>query len=195
MSSLVSKLVIMRSLGIQGHPPKASIIKQVIWYPPICYFIKCNTDGAAKGCPGPAACGGIFRDSSAAVIGCFSTNLGIANAFYAELMGAMLAIEFARLKGWSKLWLECDSKLVVSAFTNPSSVLWRLQNRWNNCLLITANMQFLVSHIFREGNTCADKLADFGLSVVGSVWWDSIPSFVTEEFFRNRNGLPNYRFR
>lgn len=96
---------------------------------------------------------------------------------------------------WVLCWLEYDSKLVVSAFTNPSSVLWRLQNRWNNCLLITANMQFLVSHIFREGNTCADKLAYFGLSVVGSVWWDSIPSFVTEEFFRNRNGLPNYRFR
>lgn len=38
MSSLISKLVIMRSLGIQGHPLKASIIKQVIWYPPYLLF-------------------------------------------------------------------------------------------------------------------------------------------------------------
>lgn len=128
-------------------------------------------------------------------MGCFSANLGITNASFAEMIGAMMAIEFAHSKGWHKLWLECDSKLVVDAFTNTSLVPWRLQNRWNNCLLITRSMHFAVSHIFKEGNACADKQAEFGISTVGSIWWDSIPNFVREEFFRNRSGLPNYRFK
>lgn len=36
MSSSAMDLVIMRSLGISGHPPKAPNIKQVTWHPPIC---------------------------------------------------------------------------------------------------------------------------------------------------------------
>jgi len=45
-------------------------------------------------------------------------------------------------------------------------------------------------HIFREGNSCADKLASFGTSAQGLVWWDLIPSFIREDFFHNRYGLP-----
>jgi hypothetical protein len=47
------------------------------------YWIKCNTDGAAQGCPGLAACGGIFRDSSTATLGCFARNLEVTYAFHA----------------------------------------------------------------------------------------------------------------
>ncbi|MCI59356.1 ribonuclease H protein, partial [Trifolium medium] len=63
-------------------------IKEVIWIPPIVSWIKCNTDGTAKGCPGPVACGGIFRDNNANVVGCFAQNLNISTAFHAELIGA-----------------------------------------------------------------------------------------------------------
>ncbi|RZB99644.1 Callose synthase 7 isoform B [Glycine soja] len=52
-----------------GHPKKAPSIIQVDWTPPICNWIKCNTDGAAKGAPGPAGCVGIFRDRSAITLG------------------------------------------------------------------------------------------------------------------------------
>jgi hypothetical protein len=53
-------------------------------YPPKAYWIKCNTDGATQGCPRLAACGGIFRDSSAATLGCFARNIGVMYAFHAE---------------------------------------------------------------------------------------------------------------
>lgn len=49
-------------------------------------------------------------------------NIGPGNALCAELTGAILAIEIAKEKNWSHLWLESDSKLVVLAFTNPSMV-------------------------------------------------------------------------
>lgn len=56
-------------------------------------------------------------------------------------------------------------------------------------------MNFYVSHIFREGNTCANKLASFGLTAPGFLWWDTIPPFIREDLFGNRFGLPSYRFR
>jgi hypothetical protein len=68
-------------------------------YPPKAYWIKCNTDGATQGCPRLAACGGIFRDSSAATLGCFARNIGVTYAFHVEFIGVMIAIEIANMKG------------------------------------------------------------------------------------------------
>lgn len=62
--------------------------------------MKCNTDRSAdRGAPGPAACGGFFRDHCSTSLGCFAGKIGIANSFVAELHGAMLAIELASRGG------------------------------------------------------------------------------------------------
>lgn len=106
----------------------------------------------------------------------------------------MIAIEVAHKKGWHKIWLECDSMLVVMAFNSPNLVPWQLRNIWRNCLLLFSHMQFIDSHIYREGNTCADKLANFGVNSHCSTWWDLITDFIRIDFFRNRFSLPNYRF-
>ncbi|GAU10940.1 hypothetical protein TSUD_426790 [Trifolium subterraneum] len=58
------EFVILKTFAVIIHAPKAPRIKEVLWHPPIVSWIKCNIDGTAKGCPGPAACGGIFRDSN-----------------------------------------------------------------------------------------------------------------------------------
>jgi ribonuclease HI len=110
------------------------------------------------------------------------------------MIGAMIAIETAAVKGWSHLWLESDSMLVVHAFSSSKIVPWPLRNRWNNCLLLISNMNFYVSHIFREGNHCADKLANLGLSLPDFTWWDCIPPLLLDDFGRNRLGMPYYRF-
>lgn len=56
---------------------------------------KCNTDGAAHGSPGIAACGEDFRDSNAMFKGCFTYNIGITYALHAELIVVMYDIEIA----------------------------------------------------------------------------------------------------
>ncbi|MCI33337.1 ribonuclease H protein, partial [Trifolium medium] len=58
--------------------------------------------------PGQASYGGIFRNSTGDCIGCFADKLGIENAFFAELVAAMKAIEIAFTNGWHSLWLETD---------------------------------------------------------------------------------------
>lgn len=75
-------------------------------------------------------------------VGCFSTCLGMQNSVFSELMGAILVIKIAVKSGWRKIWLKCDSRLVVQAFRNHSIVPWRLRNKWLNCINATKNMFF-----------------------------------------------------
>jgi len=54
-------------------------------------------------------------------------------------------------------------------------VPWCIRNRW-------------------VGNTCADLLADIGLTINGTMWWDNAPDVIRQYLIRNKLGLPNYRF-
>lgn len=190
----MEEFCLLKAFQVRIHHDRAPRIFQVDWLPPTCGWIKCNTDRAAKGSSGHAGGGRIFRGQNVAVLGCFSIYFGICNSVYAELRAAMYAIETASHRGLFPLWLECDSSFVVTAFSSPGLVPWKLRTRWHNCIHLTRSRGFRISHIYREGNQAADKLANFGVSSKCFSWWDLIPPFITVEFFRNRFNLPNYRF-
>ncbi|CAJ2651412.1 unnamed protein product [Trifolium pratense] len=192
--SNISEFVLLQKFKVKMNYGNAPKIKEVIWQPPILNWIKCNCDGASLGNPGISACGGLFRDANSSFLGAFAFNIGISNSLNAELIGAMIAIETAASKGWSYLWLESDSMLVVLAFSSAKIVPWALRNRWDNCVTLLSNMNFYVSHIYREGNHCADKLANIGLSLHGLTWWNHIPTRLQGDFIRNRLGMPYFRF-
>lgn len=112
--SLLRLFVVICHLG--------NFIQQVDWGPLACGWTKYNTDRASKGFPRHAGSGGIFKHSSAAVLGYFASYYVIVPPLHAELLAAMNAIEKAWNIGWFNLWLECDSIVVVSAFTSPDLV-------------------------------------------------------------------------
>jgi len=152
-----------------------------------------NTDGASTKNPIKASAGGIFRNYEGECIGCFSQFLGNKDALHAELVAAMIAIEIAYQKGFRNIWLESDSQLVNLTFKSNSVVPWCLKNGWQNCLFRLRSMRFIVSHIYREGNACADILANMGLSFLSFelFWSDNIPDSIRGEYIRNRLGMPN----
>jgi len=127
-------------------------------------------------------------------LGCFAVNLGHGSAIMAEFIAAMTAIEIVYDKCWGNFWLQTDSKVVMLAFSSSFTVPWSITNRWANCLYRTRQMNFIVSHIYREGNTCADLLANIGLIINGNMWWDNTPAGVRLDLIRNKLGLPNYKF-
>jgi len=51
-----------------------------------------------------------------------------------------------------------------------------------------------ISHIFREGKECPHRLADYGTTCQDFHWWNNIPDFLNDVFFRERYNLPWYRF-
>lgn len=62
-SSSMHDFKIIKDFKVNIHPPRAPLIKEVIWNPPILDCLKCNCDGAFTQDPPTFGCGGIFRNS------------------------------------------------------------------------------------------------------------------------------------
>lgn len=83
---------------------------------------------------------------------------------------------------------------MVLTFDNDSIVPWSLRNRWYNCRYLLLSMNFIVSHIYREGNQCADSLANIGLSTQGLFLGESVPILLASQYTKDNLGMPSFRF-
>ncbi|KAK0573289.1 hypothetical protein LWI29_005840 [Acer saccharum] len=113
MCNSVDELLIPRHFGLWGCPPRAPVIKSVVWLPPSPSWVKVNTNGAALGSLGAGSCGGVFLNCHSFVKGCFATPLGSVFAFEAELLAMSMVINYAWINDWRRIWLESDSSYVV----------------------------------------------------------------------------------
>lgn len=190
-NSSVRDLIILKKFNVLVHPPKPTCIKEIIWSPPIVGWIKCNTDGASTATS--SSCGGVFRDQNANFLSCFAENLGGGSAYQAKLAAIMRAVEIASQRNWRNIWIESDSTLVVMAFNKMSMIPCSLRNKWINCRKLLCGMNFVVTHIYREGNRCADKLASKGLDIEGVTIWMNMPDFINKFVIHDRLGMPNFR--
>jgi ribonuclease HI len=182
-SSSIRDFTFLNLFSISIHQPKESYLLEVYWQPPLIDWLKCNIDGAAVGCPGSASCGGVFRNHSADFILGFAEPLGLTTSYFAELCGAMRAIEIAFQNNWHNIWIKTDSTLVASAFQSPNrTVPWVLRNRWKNVLHMVDSMNCIVTHIFREGNQVADLIANHGLNLASIVYWQVASLFIRDCF-------------
>lgn len=95
-----------------------------------------------------------------------------------------MAVELAFYKGWRSIWLEVDSSYVVQLFLSCAQVPWRIKGRWMRVLGYIQQMDFRVTHIYREGNQVADFLAS---SAMEDGWWPfahpKIVQLVNKDFF------------
>jgi len=187
---LPSDSPLLDSFAVDSHCRTVKDIISVLWKASTSPWVKVNTDGSVIA--GLAACGGLFRDFMGAFLGAFCCNIGEASVFHSEVIAIILAMEHATTNRWWNIWLESDSTSALLIFSCPSLIPILLRNRWYNARSL--GVQTISSHIFREGNYCADKLANRGHFIQGSVWLDSLLTELHLDFFCDRVGLPNYRF-
>ncbi|XP_024630688.1 uncharacterized protein [Medicago truncatula] len=181
---------ILDALTVSPHNRRVRDMLLVYWKAPSAPWIKVNTDGSLIG---PlAACGGLFHDHRGSLLGAFSCNIGLATVFYTKVYGFLLALEYAAQHGWRNVWLESDFTSALLVFDNKSLVPILLRNRWHNAC--NQGIHVITSHIFREGNCCADLLANMGHSTQGSVWFSVLPQTLQTDFFLDRSGFPRSRF-
>jgi len=187
---LASDLTVLKNFLIAPSHRRVKDIITVIWKPPTITWIKANTDGSVIN--SIASCGGIFRDFRGSFMGAFACNLGEMSVYETEITGLIMAMEFAAQNNWTRLWLESDSSSAVNAFKNHSLIPIRLRNRWNNCIQV--GLFAICSHIYREGNCCADIMAESGHGLNVTSWYHTMPASLAVDFAKDRHGLPNFRF-
>ncbi|XP_061993498.1 uncharacterized protein LOC133711384 [Rosa rugosa] len=189
-----SSLPIFNHLGLSPLQPTAPTFTPVLWKAPPTHWVKVNTDGSFHDAE-HAGFGGIFRSDEADFLGAFCNKAQVTSAIETEILAVIEALQVAKSKGWDFLWLETDSLLIVHYFKHHEAVPWRYRVRWLNCIHLAKQMHVHVSHIFREGNCVADKLANHGALHGGPFWWSSLPQFLHNSFGHDFSGRSNYRFR
>ncbi|XP_058733408.1 uncharacterized protein LOC131605021 [Vicia villosa] len=94
--------------------PKAPSVKEVIWNPPAFGWIKCNCDEVFIHDNANARCGCLFHNHMGDFILAFAELLHCVSSVHAEFGAAICAMEIAIDRGWSKLWLETDSRNILT---------------------------------------------------------------------------------
>lgn len=123
------------------------------------------TDGAARGNPGPAGIGVVIKNDKGEVLHEISSFLGQATNNVAEYNALITALEKAVTLNAQQVELFTDSELVVKQIKGE----YRVKNEGLKPLyrkakdLIQQLGNFTITHVPREKNMEADRLANQGI--------------------------------
>ena len=122
-------------------------------------------DGAARGNPGPAACGAVVIDRDGNELRRIAQAIGRGTNNEAEYRAAIAAVRAALELGATELQLRLDSQLVVRQLQGSYRVRnERLKPLHRELDALTDGLaQFSVHHVPREQNRRADALANAAL--------------------------------
>ncbi|PKU68850.1 Putative ribonuclease H protein [Dendrobium catenatum] len=126
----------------------------VNWFKPDPGWIKLNTDGSYNG--KVAGCGDILRNHLGQMIKAFAGPVTGNSAFIAELNGIIYGISICIKLGYNRIWIEIDAMLLLHYINNNS--LFNAENYYliRHLKQDLSNINYKISHIYREGNICAD---------------------------------------
>ncbi|GAV91514.1 RVT_3 domain-containing protein, partial [Cephalotus follicularis] len=135
------------------------------WQVPPYGSLKLNTDGSCidNACAG----GGVVRDHTGMIILAFSSSFGIGNSVEAEAKSMHLGLRICLERGLSISFMELDSLFLVNCFNDLWNPPWAIEYILRDCKnLIPSHAS--VSHVFREANGLADRLAAHGHTCQGT---------------------------
>jgi ribonuclease HI len=126
-----------------------------------------NTDGGARGNPGPAGIGVVLRTEAGEVMGEIARGIGESTNNVAEYTALIEGLRYALDKGVTDITVRVDSELVVAQVKGA----WKIKNDRLRPLAAQARglldrfHSFDIAHVRREQNADADKLANQGIDV------------------------------
>jgi ribonuclease HI len=142
-----------------SSPPDGHVQEAILW-----------TDGAARGNPGPAGIGAILKSATGEVLYTGSEFLGHTTNNVAEYKAVLLGLTGALARGIACVEVRADSELLIKQLKGEYRVrspglrpLFEEARR-----LISRFRSVKLTHIRRELNTEADRLANLGIDRVGS---------------------------
>lgn len=118
-------------------------------------FIKLNFDGAAKGNPGEAGIGGIFRDEEGKIKWAYAMECCIAMNNEAEYHALNRGLEIAIREGYHSLQIEGDSMLVIEIMKQlqQGTTTEKLRKSWRTAWVITELHQQLQKMSYPPSST------------------------------------------
>ncbi|KAH0991590.1 hypothetical protein GBA52_003073 [Prunus armeniaca] len=135
-------------------------------------FCTLEFDGASKGNPGLAGAGAVLRADDGSLICKLHEGLGVRTNNVAEYRALILGLKYALKKGFTKIRVKGDSKLVCMQVQG----LWKVRNQNMSDLyeevkeLKDKFLSFEISHVLRELNSEADAQANLAVRLTGEAF-------------------------
>jgi ribonuclease HI len=125
-------------------------------------YLIANTDGGARGNPGPAGFGVVIKDEAGNKLAGLSEYLGHQTNNYAEYSALLAALQYAVEHGPKALKVISDSELLVKQIKGQYKVKnLALQELHGRAKILIGKLDwFSIEHSFREQNQEADRLAN-----------------------------------
>lgn len=134
-------------------------------------FWTVNSDGGARGNPGPGGAGIVVRDPSGAVVATGGAYLGTVTNNVAEYEALLWGLRAARALGADRLRVRADSELVVKQLRGE----YRVKNKGLQPLFCEAQElrrgfdEVVFEHVMRARNADADAMANEAMDAEGLV--------------------------
>ncbi len=121
-----------------------------------------NTDGGARGNPGPAGIGAVFTAPDGKILYEFKAYIGEATNNVAEYKALLLALKEAGALGFKELLINMDSQLVVRQMQGQYKIKEPgLQVLARQVLALSNQFRKITyCHVPREKNKAADRLVN-----------------------------------
>jgi ribonuclease HI len=128
-------------------------------------ILSINTDGAARGNPGPAAIGAVIKDDRGQIVETISRRIGRATNNQAEYRAIIAGLERAVKLGARQVKIFSDSELAVKQINGRYRVKnVSLRELYEKVVKLTGALDsFSITHVRRHKSAAADSLANQAL--------------------------------
>ncbi|XP_020680467.2 uncharacterized protein LOC110098095 [Dendrobium catenatum] len=172
------------------HSNRESIVK---WSKPNDPYVKLNTDGSVHA--NKAGIGGIIRDSQGNPLAIFLGPMSTCSVLTSELNALYHGLQICLRLGLQNVNIEVDCTLVVHIFSKNDLCFPQDFYTIRKIRMALSLLNFTISHIYREGNACADWLANFGAESENFLEYSvyDIPVPLKGMIILDKTGLPYIR--
>ncbi|PRQ37612.1 putative ribonuclease H [Rosa chinensis] len=180
MSIVMAVEAIMKSFADLNTSTSGAITSNlsttIKWSAPPSSFVKINFDGSVR--RDSAASGFVIRDHNGRPVIAATKCVGNSSTPVAEATALRDSLIAAKDKGFTRVEVEGDSKLVIDVVTGRVIPPWRLLKLIEDIRTIaTSFSQITFKHIYREANFVADAIANLGHNAASPMSWsDRVPS-------------------
>ncbi|XP_075111512.1 uncharacterized protein LOC142181833 [Nicotiana tabacum] len=136
---------------------------KVLWEFPSRGWIKVNTDVACRGNPGRSSIGFCIRDKVGDLIYAEGREIFEGTNNVSEAVAIAEALKMCKSINYFQIWLQTYSMLLKNIIRESWKPPWYITEHVKEILRLKEQSIIKVTHIFIEGNTLADHLANYAL--------------------------------
>lgn len=164
--------------------------------PPPNNWLKCNTDGASRGNPGPSSAAFCIRDHEGNLVVAKGFRLPDTTNLIAESRAIRESLQYCKENGLEQIIIESDSLAMIQFLEGNWAIPWSVVTDINYIQSLRRNLLVRVQHSLWEGITLADYFANLVFDFAGEFQFNSfleIPSEGRKILNLDKIGTPQIR--